>query len=239
MSTTKGTLWLLPVALGNSEWNVYLPAATRQAACSLKFFVVENAKSARAELKRLDHPDPLRDLSIEQLPETPAAADLKRLLQPLERGLDIGLMSEAGCPAIADPGALLVRAAHAAGFTVKPMTGPSSLLLGLMASGLDGQRFAFHGYLPARDPQRSERISELERESARNKQTQIFIETPYRNRAMLATLLTSCKGNTRLCLATDLTLPTEKIATHTISNWKQRPEPDVDKRPTVFLFLAA
>ena len=234
----SGVLWLLPVALGETSWNDYLPAASREAACRLTCFVAENAKAARAELKRLGHPLPLRELAIEQLPATPAPADIERLLAPLRAGHDIGLMSEAGCPAVADPGALLVRRAHELGLIVRPLVGPSSILLALMASGLDGQRFAFHGYLPARDPERGTRIAELEKESARLQQTQIFIETPYRNHALFGALLLACRSRTRLCLATDLTLNSEQIATRRIEEWKTTPPPDLEKRPTVFLLLA-
>ncbi|MCK9382405.1 MAG: SAM-dependent methyltransferase [Sulfuritalea sp.] len=234
----SGTLWLLPVALGDTPWQNYLPATTREAACRLTRFVAENAKTARAELKRIAHPLPLRELAIEQLPATPTPADIERLLAPLRAGHDIGLMSEAGCPAVADPGALLVRRAHELGLSVRPLVGPSSLLLALMASGLDGQRFAFHGYLPAREPERGSRIAELEKESARLQQTQIFIETPYRNRALFAALLLNCRPKTRLCLATDLTLASEQIATRRIADWKTATPPDLEKRPTVFLLLA-
>lgn len=233
-----GTLWMLPVALGDAPWQSYLPAASRDLACRLTYFVVENAKSARAELKRIGHPLPLRELAIEQLPETPTATDVERLLAPLRAGHDMGLMSEAGCPGVADPGALLVRRAHESGLAVKPLVGPSSLLLALMASGLDGQRFAFNGYLPAREPERSQRIAELEGESGRLLQTQIFIETPYRNQALFSALLLACRPNTRLCLATDLTLGGETIITRRVAEWKRLPPPDLDKRPTVFLLLA-
>lgn len=233
-----GTLWLLPVALGDTPWQDYLPAATRESACRLTHFVVENAKTARAELKRIGHPVPLRELAIEQLPESPTTADIERLIAPLREGHDLGLMSEAGCPAVADPGALLVRRAHELGIVVRPLVGPSSLLLALMASGLDGQRFAFHGYLPAREPERGRRIAELESESARARQTQIFIETPYRNHALFAALLLACRPKTRLCLATDLSLATEQILTRRIADWKAVPAPDLDKRATVFLLLA-
>jgi len=234
----SGVLWLLPVALGETPWKYYLPDGSRDAACRLTHFVAENAKTARAELKRIAHPVPLRDLAIEQLPATPTGADVERLLSPLLAGQDMGLMSEAGCPAVADPGALLVRRAHELGLVVRPLVGPSSLLLALMASGLEGQRFAFHGYLPARDPARSSRIAELEKESARLQQTQIFIETPYRNHALFAALLVNCRPMTRLCLATDLTLSSEQIATRRIADWKVASPPDLDKRPTVFLLLA-
>ncbi len=233
-----GTLWLLPVALGDTRWQACLPPATREAACRLTHFVAENAKTARAELKRMGHPVPLRELMIEQLPEKPTGADIERLMKPLGAGQDIGLMSEAGCPAVADPGALLVRRAHESGIPVKPLVGPSSLLLALMASGLDGQRFAFHGYLPAREPARSSRIIGLEKESADHRQTQIFIEAPYRNLALFNALLAAGRPQTRLCLATDLTLAGECIATRRIRDWKAAPVPHIDKRPTVFLLLA-
>jgi 16S rRNA (cytidine1402-2'-O)-methyltransferase len=233
-----GALWLLPVALGDTPWENYLPATAREAACRLTHFVAENAKTARAELKRLGHPLPLRELAIEQLPDTLTPADIERLLAPLAAGHDLGLMSEAGCPAVADPGALLVRRAHELGITVKPLIGPSSLLLALMGSGLEGQRFAFHGYLPAREPERGRCIVALEDESARNRQTQIFIETPYRNSALFKALLANCRLKTRLCLATDLSLPGERIATRRMSDWQRGAAPDLDRRPTVFLLLA-
>jgi 16S rRNA (cytidine1402-2'-O)-methyltransferase len=233
-----GVLYLIPVALGDSTWPDYLPQASRDAACALRHFVVENAKSARAELKRLGHPVPLRELAIEQLPEKPSPADVERLLAPLVAGHDLGLMSEAGCPGVADPGAMLVRRAHELGCTVRPLVGPSSLLLALMASGLEGQRFAFHGYLPAREPERGRRIAELEQESKRQSQTQLFIETPYRNAALLEALLAACRPQTLLCVAADLTLPTETVRTRRVSDWRKAPRPDLDKRPTVFLLLA-
>lgn len=234
-----GTLYLLPAALGETGWEAYLPAVTREIACRLTHFVVENAKTARAELKRLGHPTPLRELAIEQLPEKPMAADIDRLLSPLAAGHDLGLMSEAGCPGVADPGAQLVRRAHAKNIAVKPLIGPSSLLLALMASGLEGQRFAFHGYLPAREPERSRRIVELEKESLRQDQTQLFIEAPYRNDALFQALLTTCRPQTRLAVATDLTLTTETVASKTVTEWRRQPPPALDRRPTVFLLLSA
>jgi 16S rRNA (cytidine1402-2'-O)-methyltransferase len=234
----SGTLFLLPTQLGDSAWPEVLPAGTQEIACRLRHFVVENAKSARASLKWLGHPGPLREIAIEELPESPSPADLDRLLAPLLAGHDLGVMSEAGCPGVADPGALLVRRAHEKGIAVRPLVGPSSLLLALMASGLDGQRFAFHGYLPQRDPERSKRIQELEKESHQKRQTQIFIETPYRNGALLDSLLAGCRPDTRLCLATDLTLPTENVVTRTIDAWRRAPVADFARRPTVFLLLS-
>lgn len=234
-----GTLHLIPSSLGEIPWPTYLPAETRNAACRLKRFIAENAKTARAELKRLGHPVSLRDIAIEQLPEKLSPADIERLLAPLSAGEDVGLMSEAGCPGVADPGALLVRRAHELAIPVRPLVGPSSLLLALMASGLEGQRFAFHGYLPAREPERSKRIAELEKESGRLGQTQIFIEAPYRNEALFKALLAACRPQTRLCVATDLTLPSEAVAMRPIGEWRRQPMPPLDRRPTVFLFLSA
>ena len=233
-----GILYLIPASLGEGSWSNYLPTETRDTACRLTRYIAENAKTTRAELKGLGHAVPLRDIAIEQLPEILTVAEIERLLAPILAGEDVGLMSEAGCPGVADPGALLVRRAHALAITVKPLVGPSSLLLALMASGLDGQRFAFHGYLPAREPERSRRIAELEKESCRLGQTQLFIETPYRNNALCQALLAACRPNTRLCLATDLTLPTETVKTRTIADWRWQPPPDLDRRPTVFLLLS-
>jgi len=234
-----GTFYLLPTQLGEVSWPTVLPATTQAIACKLQRFIVENAKTARATLKWLDHPTPIRDISIEQLPEPLTREEIDRLLQPLQSGQDVGLMSEAGCPGVADPGALLVRHAHETGVPVKPLVGPSSLLLALMASGLDGQRFAFHGYLPAREPERSKRIIELEKESRHKKQTQLCIETPYRNTALFDAFLTACAPDTLLCLASDLTLANETVATRRVSTWRKSPRPNLDRRPTVFLFLSA
>jgi 16S rRNA (cytidine1402-2'-O)-methyltransferase len=242
-SVKTGTLYLLPVGLASpgddpTDWEQWLPSATRQIACQLRHYVVENAKTARASLRGFGHPVPLRELDIQELPKQPDQAAVNLLLAPLLAGKDLGLMSEAGCPAVADPGALLVRAAHSAGIKVKPLVGPSSLLLAVMGSGLDGQRFAFHGYLPARDPERAKAIQALEKDSGRLRQTQLFIETPYRNAALFHALLHSCQPTTRLCVACDLTLGSESIITDSIGNWRKRPPPDIEKRPTVFLLLA-
>lgn len=236
MST--GSLYLIPVSLGPASTGLTTPADVAARACSLTYFVVENAKTARAELKRLEHPAPLRELDIRELPEKPGSADLDTLLAPLLAGRDAGLMSEAGCPAVADPGALLVRRAHEKGVKVVPLVGPSSLLLGLMASGLNGQSFAFHGYLPVDEEARKRRIRELEAESARHSRTQLFIETPYRNDRMFEALKNTCGPETRLCIARDLTTDDEWIATRRIADWKKTAAPELSKRPTVFLLLA-
>lgn len=235
----NGALYLLPTGLGESPWPLVLPAGTREIACRLRHFIVENAKTARAALKWLEHPSPLREIVIEQLPEPLQPSDIDRLLAPLREGADLGLMSEAGCPAVADPGAALVRRAHELGIAVKPLVGPSALLLALMASGLDGQRFVFHGYLPPGEPARRRRIVELERESRLKRQTQLFIETPYRNEALFSALLAACRPETWLCVASDLTLPTESIVTRRIADWRRQSDRrELRDRPTVFLLLA-
>ncbi len=232
------TLFLLPVALGPADSDALHPPATLRTTHLLRHFVVENAKSARAELKRIGHPQPLQALDVRELPKTPTDADLSALLAPALAGQDVGLMSEAGCPAVADPGALLVRQAHRLGIRVAPLVGPSSLLLSLMASGLNGQSFAFHGYLPVKDAERTAALRELEKESRRFKRTQLFIETPYRNQAMFAALLACLSAETQLCVARELTTAGEWIATRSIASWKKSEAPDLDRRPTVFLFLA-
>lgn len=234
----RGNLFLLPVALGPSDSAWLHPPAAIEVSHRLQHFVVENAKSARAELKRIEHPTPLQQLSVVELPKQPGNETLASLLAPALDGHDIGLMSEAGCPAVADPGAALVQAAHRLAIRVVPVVGPSSLLLGLMASGLNGQSFAFHGYLPVKDAERASAIRELEKESRRMARTQLFIETPYRNDAMFAALLASLSPDTRLCVAREVTTPGEWIATHTVAAWKKREAPELDRRPTVFLLLA-
>lgn len=235
---SAGLLYLVPVAVGDSNPDAILPAEVQCIARNLRYFVVENAKSARIELKRIGISHPVQEIDIRELPRQPSQADLDALLAPLAAGQSAGLMSEAGAPAVADPGALLVHAAHVKGIRVIPLVGPSSLLLGLMASGLNGQCFSFHGYLPVREPERCKRIIELERQSHRELRTQIFIETPYRNAALFAALLETCRPDTRLCVATELTTSRESIATKRIDAWRAGPAPVLEKRPTVFLLLA-
>jgi len=235
---SSGTLYLLPAALGESPAETTHPAGVCRIAAGLRYFIVENAKSARAELKRLAVSQSLRDIDIRVLPRQPALADVEGLMAPLLAGESAGLMSEAGCPAVADPGAALVSAAHGRGIRVVPLVGPSSILLGLMASGLNGQSFAFHGYLPVREPQRSQRIAELERESRRHGRTQIFIETPYRNTQLLTALLAACHSATRLCIASALTTAEESVRTRSVAEWRVASPPPLDRRPTVFLLLA-
>lgn len=227
---SQGTLYLIPVGLGGDNAASLVPPATVKVTHTLRTFVVENARSARGFLKSIAHPGPLQELKLLVLDEH--TRDVAPLLAPLLAGEDCGLMSEAGCPAVADPGAALVHRAHQAGIRVVPMVGPSAILLALMASGLNGQRFAFHGYLPV---ERAERVRAIKALEARtDMETQIFIETPYRNGALLAALLEHCRGETLLCIAPDLTLQSEFISTRTIREWKKKP-PMLDRRPAVFL----
>jgi 16S rRNA (cytidine1402-2'-O)-methyltransferase len=228
-----GILYLVPTGLGG-EVLPLLPPATLDAVVRCERFIAENAKTARAFLKAIGYPRPLQGLPIDTLDEHTPAAELEHLLAPIVAGADCALLSEAGCPAVADPGADLVRKAHAAGVTVKPLVGPSALLLAIMASGLNGQRFAFHGYLPVERGARERRLKELERESERHGAAQLFIETPYRNDAMLAAILDACRPDTLLCVAVDLTLPTERVRTLAVGEWK-REKRELDRRPAVFL----
>lgn len=227
-------LYAIPTPLGSSPQES-LPAPSLKQIQSITDFVAENAKSARAFLSAAGLKP--RELQIAELSEHTAAAGVPELLQPLREGRSLGLLSEAGCPAIADPGALLVEAAHREGFRVVPLVGPSSITLALMASGLEGQRFAFCGYLPRDAGERTKRIRELETRSRKEAETEIFIETPYRNDALVASLLEACAPTTRLCVAADLTLATESVATQSIAEWRRAP-PAIGKRPAVFLLLA-
>lgn len=238
---TRGTLYLIPVALGEATpWSAFLPTQAQAIAAGLRRFVVETARAARAHLKQLDYPHPLRDTDIRELPaDGPgAAAALDALLAPALTGEDIGLMSDAGCPAVADPGARLVARAHALGIRVAPLVGPSSILLGLMGSGLNGQSFAFHGYLPVAEGERDAALRALEDESRKLGRTQIFIETPYRNERMLDALLKLLKPDTLLCIACDLNTANETLLTRSVRDWRKAGRPALARRPALFLLLA-
>jgi len=214
-----------------------LPAAVLERVRALGSFVAEDAKSARRFLAACGHPRPLRELEILELNEHTPRDEVAALLGPALAGRDLGLLSEAGAPAVADPGAALVAEAHARGVAVVPLVGPSSILLALMASGLEGQRFRFAGYLPADSAARRTALAELERRSARDRETQVFIETPYRNDALLADILQSCRGETRLAVAAELTSPREWIRMDRVERWRARHDP-IGKRPAIFLLLA-
>lgn len=235
----KGVLHLIPVGLGQAEIDAWLPQQVQSIAGGLKLYIAENAKTARAFLKLTPLSQPLQEITIHELGPRTEDSTLEQWLQPLRLGQNIGLVSEAGCPAVADPGARAVTIAHSWGITVKPWVGPSSILLGLMASGLDGQRFTFHGYAPVDPAERIKQLKSWEVHSAKQKQTQMLIETPYRNQAMFSSLIENLKGNTRLCIARSLTTTEEWVRTQTIAQWKSQPAPVLDKHPTLFLFLAA
>lgn len=228
------TLFLIPAPLGATA-DQSLPAPVLEQLRELKDFVAENAKSARAFLSAAGAQP--RQASIVELNEHTPPATVACLLSPLREGRSLGVLSEAGCPAIADPGAALVEAAHREGFRVVPLVGPSSITLALMASGLEGQRFAFCGYLPRDAAERKNRLKALEKRSRQEHETEIFIETPYRNDAMLSALLETCAADTRLCVAADLTLESESVKTRTIAEWRRAAGP-IGRRPAVFLLLA-
>ena len=247
-----GILYLVPNTLGTADTvspaslATILPDQVQALTARLGYFIAENAKTTRAFLKLINAnhalSTPLQGITISELNVNTPAAALPALLAPILAGQDAGLISEAGVPAVADPGANLVRLAHEHGIQVRPLVGPSSLLLAVMSSGLNGQSFAFNGYLPTDPGQRSKRIRQLEERSRLEKQTQLLIETPYRNAAMLDALAGTCQGTTLISVATDLTLESESIITQTASKWKTQLAagklPEFHKKPTVFLLLA-
>lgn len=234
----SGALHLIPVGLGDAPPERWLPTDVRALAGRLDTYIAENAKTARAFLKLIGTTRPLQEITIHTLTDKIDAGQINVWLAPVKHGAEIGLVSEAGCPAVADPGAKVVDAAHRLGITVKPWVGPSSILLGLMASGLDGQRFAFHGYAPVDSAERAKQLKAWEQHSAKHNQTQLLIETPYRNAAMFSTLLATLKGDTKLCVARSVTTADEWVVTHTVADWKKLPPPQLDKLPTLFLYLA-
>jgi 16S rRNA (cytidine1402-2'-O)-methyltransferase len=228
------TLYLVPSTLGDDAPIETLPAATLSVLRRVDHLVVETPKQARRFLQLAGIALAQRTLHIEVLDEHTPDARLADLLAPALAGMDLAILSDAGCPAIADPGSKLVRLAHAHGIRVAPLVGPSAIALALMASGLNGQRFAFHGYLPVEPGPRDDAVRALERCARRSGETQIVIEAPYRNNRLLQALVAVCAPDTLLCVATDLTTPTESIVTRTIAQWRAG-HPDIDRRPTVFL----
>ncbi len=235
----RGRLFLIPVPLTDMDGLEQLPNRVVETVRTLNHFVVEEAKTARRILKEFAHPTPLASIHMAMLNEHTPEDKIAPLLEPLRAGFDVGLMSEAGCPAVADPGTRLVRLAHQQGFTVVPMIGPSSILLALMASGLEGQRFAFHGYLPKDTAKRRNCILQLENRSRIERETQIFIETPYRNTVLLTALLEALNPGSMLCVAQDLTSPRQLIHTASIAQWRHASRHSLDRKPAVFLFQAA
>jgi 16S rRNA (cytidine1402-2'-O)-methyltransferase len=235
--TQPGILYLIPVLLGDdSEVTDVLPAKTIEITSGLSHFISENAKSARQFLKKLPLTRPLQEIAISEIDKHSDMIDFDHHFAALRSGENTGLLSEAGMPAVADPGSLFVIRAHKEGIKVVPLTGPSSILLALAASGLNGQSFVFHGYLSKEKQHRKDQIKLLEKNARSLNQTQIFIETPYRNQPLFDDIIANCSGSTMLCLATEVSNAGEKILTKSISDWKQL-KPDINKKPTVFLIL--
>lgn len=234
----NGTLFLIPVPLADEaaakSFTPYLVDTINQ----IKEYIVENEKTARRFLKEASLKTPQSELVIHDYGKHNRDAGLKEFFKGLAAGNDVGLMSEAGCPGIADPGADIVAEAHRKGIKVVPLVGPSSILLALMASGFNGQSFTFHGYIPIDKVERAKKLKEMETAAEKGKQTQLFIETPFRNDSMLQAVLNTCKATTRLCIACDITAPTEFIKTLTIAEW-QKQVPDLRKRPAIYLIFHA
>ena len=234
----SGTLYLVPNLLGAVPPANVLPARTIEIARRLTHFAVETPKAARAFLKSLDVAHPIAHLEIVPLPSADAADARDPSLAALLAGHDVGLLSDAGCPGVADPGAWLVRAAHEHGVRVVPLVGPSAILLALMASGMNGQAFCFHGYLPVKPAARAAMLRALEAQSRRERRTEMFIETPYRNVALLLAMTEALNAKTRICVAADLTLDTETIESRTARRWRGESAERFDKRPAIFLLTA-
>jgi len=227
-------LYLIPCPLGEDSLHT-LPEMVGVHIRELEVFIVERAKTARHFIKAMEPRLPISELDIFELDKHDSQAANRAFQAALKTGKDIGVLSEAGCPGVADPGALIVKYAHQKGLQVIPLVGPSSILLALMASGLNGQNFAFRGYLPAKRPALNSALKRLEATAKKERQTQIFIEAPYRNRGVVEAAFKQLSSNTQFCIAADLTLPTEYIKMQTIQGWKKTTVPDLHKRPAIFL----
>ncbi len=228
------TLYLIPTSLGDTELDKILPSGNAEIVSSIRYFIVENIRTTRRFLKKINREINIDEITFFELNQHTKPEEISRFLQPLKAGNDMGIISEAGCPAIADPGADVVALAQTQNFNVVPLVGPSSILLSLMASGFNGQSFAFLGYLPVQQGERIKALKKMENRIYSEHQTQIFIETPYRNMKMLEDIIATCQPDTKLCIAADITLDTEFIKTKTVSAWKNQ-FPDLNKRPTIFL----
>lgn len=229
----SGTLYLFPVTLGETELSLVIPAFNTELIKTISFFIAEDAKNARRFLKQCGYPD-ISKAEILLLNEHTKDSDIPALINELQQGKNVGLLSDAGCPGIADPGADVVRLAYQKGIKVVPLVGPSSIVLSIMASGFNGQNFAFNGYLPIEKPARTKRIKELESIAAKANQSQFFIETPYRNEALFEDLLIALRPETLLFVGVNLTNPDEQIRSATVGNWKKSKKPVLHKVPAVF-----
>lgn len=234
----KGTLYLIPTTLGKTPFNNSLPEYTLEIIRQLDTFAVENIQSAIKFLQWVGGTVPEYNIEFYSLNKKTPEQEVFSILRPLKAGKNMGILSEAGAPSIADPGSTLVKMAHRNGIQVVPLIGPSSILLAMMASGFNGQSFSFHGYLPIDQKGRKQTLIQLEGESRRHNRSQIFMEAPYRNNEMLKTIINSCQPETKLCIATDITLESEHIISKEISEWKNKPLPDLHKRPTIFILYA-
>lgn len=234
MNTQPGILYLIPSLLGDTSVERSIPVFNKEIIQLLDEFIVEDIRNARRFLIKAGIGKPIDSLTFHLLNEHTSADEISLCLDGLLHGKNAGLLSDAGCPGIADPGAEVIRLAHKRNIKVVPLVGPSSILLALISSGMNGQKFAFHGYLPKRQPERSAKIKQLETEAYKEQQTQLFIETPYRNDAMLQDILNACRPETLLCIASDVTMPTEFIRTMTIREWKQEKKTFND-HPAVFV----
>ena len=232
----RGTVYLIPVSIADDTSNAVLTSAVRDVLPGVRYFLVENARTARRYLSSLKIYESIEPLRFEILDKDTSAQQMADLFNIVMQGENVGIMSESGCPGIADPGSIAVDYAHRNDLRVVPLVGPSSIVLALMASGLNGQHFAFHGYLPIESKDLSKAIREYERESKQKKQTQIFIETPYRNNSVMKALLRSLSDSTRLTVALDLTGQNESIVTKTVKEWREQGI-EFPKLPAVFLFL--
>lgn len=235
--STSPTLYLLPVPLSDVAPEAVMPAANIEVARRIRHFIVENVRSARRFLKRCDRSIDIDSLTFSELNEHTDPNAVAAMLEPMRRGEDMAVVSEAGCPAVADPGALAVAEAHRRGYTVMPLVGPSSILLSLMASGFNGQTWAFAGYLPHEADRRSRALREMQRRIERERQTQIFIETPYRNNKLIAELCRLLPGSMLLCVASDITGSAQSIITRPLSAWAKATY-NYDKTPTIFLLYS-
>lgn len=227
-------LYLIPVTLGETPLDKVLPAYNREVILSIRHFIVEEVRTARRFLKKVEPSIDIDSLTFYPLNKHTAPADIAGYLRPLAEGQSMGVISEAGCPAVADPGADVVAIAQRKGLKVVPLVGPSSILLSVMGSGFNGQSFAFHGYLPIEQADRVRTLKQLEQRAYAERQTQLFIETPYRNRRLLDEILRTCRPQTRLCIAANLTCEDEYIRTRTVKEWRGK-LPELDKKPCIFL----
>ncbi len=238
MSTTKGTLYMIPCPIGDEQPSESLPAVVLATVARIDHFVVENVRSARRFISACHTGKAIDSLHFEELNEHTPPGETGRMIAPMLQGHDVGMISEAGVPGVADPGGELALACHRHGIKVVPLVGPSSILMALMASGQNGQSFAFNGYLPVKPPERSKAIRHFERRAITESQAQVFIEAPYRNDKLLAEILTVCNPATLLTIAAGILSNSESIVTATIETWRRTPHPDINKRPAIFIIGA-